>query len=198
MPPCRRCWRTWAGEPLRPDCGPQRELDKPSQINYTMNRKSAGRNMASSTFPFKSKRLTAEFVRLGAVNLFCFYRSSREKFSSQHQMPLSQLRRAGSKEQLLPSVPRKLLSESSDIPPFAFRAWGDLAQKSSPPTSRWFVPCTGRSSAAGWESMTTDYAISAVFLEYHIFRRITIYLLIVNPLQTFPLTCGAPVRYTRA
>ena len=46
--------------------------------------------------------------------------------------------------------------------------------------------------------MTTDYAISAVFLEYHIFRRITIYLLIVNPLQTFPLTCGAPVRYTRA
>ena len=39
--------------------------------------------MASSTFPFKSKRLTAEFVRLGAVNLFCFYRSSREKFSSQ-------------------------------------------------------------------------------------------------------------------
>lgn len=29
--------------------------------------------MASSTFPFKSKRLTAEFVRLGAVNLFCFY-----------------------------------------------------------------------------------------------------------------------------
>lgn len=46
--------------------------------------------------------------------------------------------------------------------------------------------------------MTTDYAISAVFLEYHIFRRITIYLLIVNPLQTFQLTCGAPVRYTRA
>lgn len=46
--------------------------------------------------------------------------------------------------------------------------------------------------------MTTDYAISAVFLEYHIFRRITIYLLIVNPLQTFPLTCGASVRYTRA
>ena len=41
--------------------------------------------------------------------------------------------------------------------------------------------------------MTTDYAISAVFLEYHIFRRITIYLLIVNPLQTFPLTCGAPL-----
>ena len=38
-----------------------------------MNRKSADRNMASSTFPFKSKRLTAEFVRLGAVNLFCFY-----------------------------------------------------------------------------------------------------------------------------
>ena len=116
MPPCRRCWRTWAGEPLRPGCSPQLELDKPSQINYTMNRKSADRNMASSTFPFKSKRLTAEFVRLGAVNLFCFYRSSREKFSSQHQMPLSQLRRAGSKEQLLPSVPRKLLSESSDIP----------------------------------------------------------------------------------
>lgn len=105
MPPCRRCWRTWAGEPLRPGCSPQLELDKPSQINYTMNRKSADRNMASSTFPFKSKRLTAEFVRLGAVNLFCFYRSSREKFSSQHQMPLSQLRRAGSKEQLLPSVP---------------------------------------------------------------------------------------------
>ena len=59
-------------EPLRPDCSPQLELDKPSQINYTMNRKSADRNMASSTFPFKSKRLTAEFVRLGAVNLFCF------------------------------------------------------------------------------------------------------------------------------
>ena len=117
MPPCRRCWRIWAGEPLRPGCGPQRELDKPSQINYTMNRKSADRNMASSTFPFKSKRLTAEFVRLGAVNLFCFYRSSREKFSSQHQMPLSQLKRAGSKEQLLPSVPHKLPSESSDILP---------------------------------------------------------------------------------
>lgn len=49
---------------------PLRELDKTSQINYTMNRKSADRNMASSTFPFKSKRLTAEFVRLGAVNLF--------------------------------------------------------------------------------------------------------------------------------
>ena len=46
--------------------------------------------------------------------------------------------------------------------------------------------------------MTTDYAISAVFLEYHIFRRITIYLLIVNPLQTFSLTYGVPVRYTRA
>jgi hypothetical protein len=61
------------GEALRPDYSPQRELDKPSQINYTMNRKSADRNMASSTFPFKSKRLTAEFVRLGAVNLFCFY-----------------------------------------------------------------------------------------------------------------------------
>ena len=70
MPPCRRYWRTWAGEPLRPDYGPLRELDKTSQINYTMNRKSADRNMASSTFPFKSKRLTAEFVRLGAVNLF--------------------------------------------------------------------------------------------------------------------------------
>lgn len=49
---------------------PQRELDKPSQINYTMNRKSADRNMASSTFPFKSKRLTAEFVRLGRSIFF--------------------------------------------------------------------------------------------------------------------------------
>ena len=138
MPPCRRCWRTWAGEPLRPDCSPQRELDKPSQINYTMNRKSAGRNMASSTFPFKSKRLTAEFVRLGAVNLFCFYRSSREKFSSQHQMQLSQLRRAGSKEQLLPSVPRKLLSESSDIPPFADRRLRERIQfKKVPFPSAW-------------------------------------------------------------
>ena len=40
----------------RTGCGSQRELDKPSQINYTMNRKSADRNMASSTFPFKSKK----------------------------------------------------------------------------------------------------------------------------------------------
>ena len=117
MPPCRRCWRTWEGEPLRPDCSPQLELDKPSQINYTMNRKSADRNMASSTFPFKSKRLTAEFVRLGAVNLFCFYRSSREKFSSQHQMPLSQLRRAGSKEQLLPFLPENRHSGARSCPP---------------------------------------------------------------------------------
>lgn len=148
MPPCRRCWRTWAGEPLRPDCSPQLELDKPSQINYTMNRKSADRNMASSTFPFKSKRLTAEFVRLGAVNLFCFYRSSREKFSSQHQMPLSQLRRAGSKEQLLPSVPRKLLSESSDIPPFADRRLRERIQfKKVPFPSPGFLPENRHSGA---------------------------------------------------
>ena len=70
MPPCRRCWRTWEGEAICPGHAPLRELDKTLQINYTMNRKSADRNMASSTFPFKSKRLTAEFVRLGAVNLF--------------------------------------------------------------------------------------------------------------------------------
>ena len=162
MPPCRRCWRTWEGEPLRPGCGPQRELDKPSQINYTMNRKSADRNMASSTFPFKSKRLTAEFVRLGAVNLFCFYRSSREKFSSQHQMPLSQLRRAGSKEQLLPSVPRKLLSESSDIPPFADRRLRERIQFKKVPFPSAWLP-SGK-WAFGSAKLTTCIADSAFLL----------------------------------
>lgn len=42
-------------------------------IDYTTNRKGADCKWSAPT-PSQLKRLTAKFGRLGAVNLFCFYR----------------------------------------------------------------------------------------------------------------------------
>ena len=73
-----------------PDNGVQ-SLDKAFKIDYTTNRKGADEQCLVS-FPFlvDQKRLTVRFGETEAVNLLCFYRSSREKSSSQHQMRLSQ------------------------------------------------------------------------------------------------------------
>ena len=47
---------------------------------------------------------------------------------------------------------------------------------------------------------TGGYLVGYLLLAFigGMFISITIKILIVNPLQTFQLTCGAPVRYTRA
>ena len=139
-------------------------LDKSFKIDYTTNRKGADEQCLVS-FPFlvDQKRLTVRFWETEAVILLCFYRSSREKSSSQHQMRLSQPWQAEPAGWSLPSTEHKLLSETFDIPPFAWKAPGKGTKSKKFRFPEQHCRLRGVVSTPGARSMTTCIADSTFF-----------------------------------
>ena len=98
------------------------------------------------------KRLTARLVT-GAVNLFFYHRLSSGKTLPWPQRSDGSHPRSGSTEWERTWAVRESPKESSDIPPFAFKAPGRVLPKKVSSRNLCFVLCNNRRiSDAGWKA----------------------------------------------